>query len=251
MKDPSLEILTAYVDGELDDTRRREVEDAIRRDSAMRATVDRLRASRVTLHDAFAEIIDAPVPARLLETLKPFKTEPQPTDVIPLRRPERPRQNWQPLALAASLSLTVGLLVGFILADGERASPPETTASLVHRGLETLQTGNSLISADGRVTITPLSSFRVRDGRVCREFEQQAAEARSTGIACRDPLASQWQTQIELTTARSLSSGTSEDVYTPASGALDPLDWAFDQLGAKPAFDAADEARLIDKRWRY
>lgn len=250
MKNLSLETLTAYVDDELDEASRPAVQEAILRDGSVRATVDRLRSSRAALSHAFAEVIDTPVPARLIETLRRDADLPHPTVVVPLHRPARRQQNWQPLALAASLALTVGLSVGFMVANSERSSSQQTTASLLQHGLETMQTGRSLSSTDGEVTITSLSSFRVQDGRICREFEQQSGDARSNGIACRDPSTLEWQTQIEVTTARSLSSESSGELYAPASGALDPLNWVFDQLGAGPAFGATEETRLIDNQWQ-
>lgn len=253
MKDLSLETLTAFVDGELDDTTHRAVEEAMLRDSAIRSTVDQLRASRGALRDAFAGMVDAPVPARLLNTLTADTRAPQPANIIPLRTPGRARQHWTPLALAASVSLTVGVLVGLMVADGERVAPPENSASLLQRSLETLPSGSSLSAADGSVTITSRASFRAQDGRICREFERQASDARSSGVACRDAQDAQWHTQVEITTASSLSGGASGGgghVYAPASGALDPLAWVFDQLGAGPALDANEEARLIDGHWQ-
>lgn len=247
MNPPSLETLTAYVDGELDDARRRETEDAIRSDSALRDTVDRLRASRVMLRTAFAAVIDAPVPARLVRTLE---LPPRPANVVPLRTAERVNKNWMPLALAASVSLTVGLLVGFIVADSEPAASSETTADLLQRVLETLPTGTALTSSDGQTVVTSLSSFRVQDGRICREFEQRATALLSTGIACRNPVSTDWQTQIQVTTSRNLPDGNAGERYSPASGSLDPLGWVFDRLGAAPAFDAAEEAELIAKHWQ-
>lgn len=247
MNKPSLETLTAYVDGELDDTRRREAEEAIRIDSTLRGTVDRLRASRVMLSTAFAAVIDAPVPARLVQTLE---SPPHPANVFPLRTAERVSRSWMPLALVASVSLTVGLLVGFIVADSEPAASSETTADLLQRALETLPTGSALTSSDGQAVVTTLSSFRVQDGRICREFEQRATALLSTGIACRNPVTTAWQTQIQVATSQNLSDGNAGERYSPASGSLDPLGWVFDQLGAAPAFDAAEEAELIAKHWQ-
>ena len=247
MNNPSPEILTAYVDGELDDISRREIETAIRTDETLAATVERLRSSRHMLKQAFAKVIDVPVPARLTETLG---SADHPDNVVPLSTAKRPTARWMPLALAASVSLTVGVLVGLIVAEQGPQTAPETAANLLQNVLDTLPTGGTLTSPDQRTVVTALSSFRVQDGRICREFEQRALAGQSTGIACRDPHTADWQTEIQVTTSRSLAGSRSGESYVPAAGGLDPLEWAFDRLGAAPALDAAEEARLISRQWR-
>lgn len=247
MNEPSLEILTAYVDGELDDSLRREVDEAIHIDATLRATVDQLQASRIMVRDAFAGVLDAPVPARLTQALESVDTHDK---VIRLPTPERMNNSWMSLAMAASVSLTVGALVGFLLADNRPQAMPETTADLVQRVLETMPTGSTLISSDERSEVTSLSSFRIQDGRICREFEQRTAAQQGTGIACRNPLTADWQTQILVTSSRALSDVRAGESYTPAAGAADPLDWVFDHLGAAPALNAAEEAELIARQWQ-
>lgn len=250
MKDFSPEILTAYVDGELDDNLRREVDEAIRHDRTVRATVERLRSSRIMLGEAFAGMLDAPVPERLLQTLVPPKPDPGSAEVIPLRKPAKAQPEWMPMALAASVSLTIGLVVGFIAADTRQSASSETTASMLQEVLATLPTGDSRNSLDGQTIFTLLSSFRAQDGRICREFEQQANALRSVGIACKDSTTTDWKTQVQFTASRALTDEQGGALYSPASGEVDPLGWALDRLGAGPVFDAEEEARLIRDQWR-
>lgn len=258
MKDLSLETLTAYVDNELDDTQRREVAEAVLRDSALRATVDRLRASRVLLSQAFSGVIDAPVPERLLQTLAlpggdaytPPHDTPYSDNVVALHAPPQTRRQWMPLALAASVSLCVGLLVGFMVKDAPQPSSANATANLLQEVLETRPSGYSFTAADGQTTITSLSSFRTQDGRICREFEQRGNGLQSTGIACRNDEGPIWQTQIQITTSPTFTDAHTGTGYSPASGAVDPLEGAFERLGAGPALDASEEAQLLGNQWR-
>ena len=247
MNKPSLEILTAYVDGELDDIRRREVDEAIRSDEALAETVEQLRASRIMLSKAFADVIDAPIPARITRAIgSSISSE----NVIRLQTTKGTSRQWAPLSLAASVSLIVGALVGFVVADNSPSNAPATTANLLQDVLDRLPTGSALTSSDSHTVATVLSSFRILDGRICREFEQRAEAQQSIGIACRGPETAGWETLIQVTTARGLSDARPGESYAPANGGLDPLEWVFERLGAAPALDSAEEAELIARKWK-
>lgn len=64
--DQQMELLGAYVDGELPPDRCQDVEALLARDQAARALVDALRAQRTSLQSLFAPILDEPIPVALL-----------------------------------------------------------------------------------------------------------------------------------------------------------------------------------------
>ena len=94
--------------------------------------------------------------------------------VVPLRR-RMPR--WQPVALAASLALAVGLSTGLVLApDAPAPDGPALTADLRDR-LGTLPSGAQADLADGR-RVTVVASFTDGAGAFCREYEIQGVPDR-------------------------------------------------------------------------
>src|SRR5215469_7687423 len=66
MQKPSDETLIAYLDGELDDDARSEVESWLEADAELRDRVAALAASAEALRAAFEPVLHEPVPERLL-----------------------------------------------------------------------------------------------------------------------------------------------------------------------------------------
>ena len=78
--------LMAYADGELEPAERAAIEQAMRTDPAIAATVERHRALRADVAAAFAGILDEPVPARL--------QPPAPVVSLAVERDKRRRWSW-------------------------------------------------------------------------------------------------------------------------------------------------------------
>ena len=103
--------------------------------------------------------------------------------VVPLHR-EMPR--WQPIALAASLALAVGLSTGLVLApDAPAPDGPILTVDLRDR-LGRMPSGAQADLADGR-RVTVVASFTDGAGAFCREYEiQGTGTAGFVAVACRE-----------------------------------------------------------------
>ena len=63
--------LVAYIDGELDARRRREIEQMARQDAALARRIEALREQTLKLRQAFDPLLDEAVPARLLRGVRP------------------------------------------------------------------------------------------------------------------------------------------------------------------------------------
>ncbi|NQV46346.1 MAG: hypothetical protein HQ504_01040 [Rhodospirillaceae bacterium] len=88
------QILMAYVDSELGEDERKEVELFLAEDSQAREAVERYRTTRKVI-DQFADILDEPVPGHLVDTIRQHERQP------------KTGSRW--MAIAASLVIGVGI----------------------------------------------------------------------------------------------------------------------------------------------
>ena len=173
------ETLMAYADGALGPEEAAAVRAALAADPEAAADVDRFRESARLVRAAFDDTLAEPVPPtlerRVRAAARAAEAERHALDALVRRRGRRP------LALAASVALLLGLGIGSRLSPGagDEALPGlgdalAGTASGVHASLP-----------DG-ATLTPLATFRDRDGRWCRQFARAADGRTGEGVACRD-----------------------------------------------------------------
>ncbi|PWG62021.1 anti-sigma factor family protein [Spiribacter halobius] len=177
------EMLSAYLDGELDAGTRERVEAALADDAGLRRRLEQLRRNDDLLCAAFDEVENTPVPERLQAAARP------PAAVIPLwRRVQAP-------ALAAAAALVLGLALGRLLApSAPEASPlaagPVPVDSALAAALAATPSGE--VARAGTLEIAPLVTFRTDDGRLCREYQaREAGEAVTVAVACSE--SGQWR----------------------------------------------------------
>ena len=190
----SEEKLMAYVDGELDAASRLAVEEAMRADPEVASAVARARALRDRIRQAYAPVLDEPVPARLLAAASGAEAEADAGDngnVVKLRasRPAEPARvrNWRwPQWAAVAASLALGIWIGPWLRDGEPPSMLNMSAAAPLADGELAKTLDTRVTADGPVQgpVQVGLSFRAKDGRYCRTFA--LAQQSMAGLACRD-----------------------------------------------------------------
>jgi anti-sigma-K factor RskA len=237
------ETLAAYADGELAPDEAAKVEAAIVADPDLARQVEAHRALRAQLTAHFAPVLEAPVPDRLADLLKP-KESAQVIDLAAVRRAreeERPvvetkRPRWaMGGALAASLAL--GLVVGRI------AIPTGPVASeggqLVARGDLARALTTQLASAQDGKDVRILLSFEARDGRYCRGFEQGA----TAGIACRE--GSDWR----ILRTQAGTAPRSAGAYAQAGSQTAEIMVVAQDMAAGGAFDSTAERKARDAGW--
>jgi anti-sigma factor RsiW len=116
MQKPGDELLVAYLDGELDEPRRAQIEAWLEHDRAARDHVARLSESAALLRAAFDEVLREEVPERLIDAARGAGGEAiREAEILPFR-PKRalagfgaPRHWWIAIPVAASL---FGLMIG-------------------------------------------------------------------------------------------------------------------------------------------
>jgi hypothetical protein len=242
------ETLMAYADGELDASLRAEIAAAIDRDAGLARRVERQRALRIKVADAFAPVLEQPVPERLRAVaLAGAKegaatTEPARGKVLQFPAPA-PRTPWRArewLAMAASVVLGVAISWR-VFAPGESNLMAASGGALVARGALASALDQQLASEPGRDGAVLIGlTFKTRDGGYCRNFTVRAS--RTAGLACR--VESEWQ--IPLAVAAEIPAGGVQQ----AGGAIPPaILQAIEARIAGEPLDAAGEQNARRSGW--
>jgi hypothetical protein len=185
------ETLMAFVDGELDASRREEIEAAIARDPALARQVEQQRVLRATLASAFSKVLEARVPDRLETAARGTAAPAAKSDrgkvlEFPVRTARAPAAPWRAREWTAmAASLLVGVLLSWRFFGSGGASPVIVGKDgLLAHGELALALDRQLASeqqGDERVLIG--LTFKARDGNYCRSFSMHAT--RTAGLACR------------------------------------------------------------------
>lgn len=188
----SEEMLMAYVDGELDAAGAAVVEEAMRADPAVAATVTRALALRERIGDAYASVLDEPVPVRLLAAAAGETANTDDGKVVSLDSARSPRvasaRAWRwPQLAALAASLTLGVLIAPWLRPDVRPSMLDTSGGALLANGELANTLDTHLAAEGpgEGAVAVGLSFRASDGRYCRTFILAPPHAMA-GLACRD-----------------------------------------------------------------
>ncbi len=261
------EVLLAYIDGELEGAELARAERLIAEDPEARAFVEKHRRIGEKLRQAFEGPMEEEVPERLL---RPFE-DPQDTvteaTVVPFRSNRRqaaPRR-WTELAMAASVALCVGGVIGLNLDFGSgggafqqavHVAGPIDRGSALHQVLEEVESFESVTwegGEAGQASAIPLMSFRTADGRVCREYEMLVTSAASTsstiGIACRG--AGEGWTDEVLVVSKQAPEGAGQPAYEAASsGGQVALEGFIAETIAGEPLSPEEERALIGRGWR-
>ncbi len=226
MNDKDFELLSQYLDGELDELSTRRVSQRLGSEQELRATFARMTA----VDQRIKQVFNAPeqVPAHIAAMLAS----------APAAQPRRAMQ-WA-FAAAASVAAAAGLMLTLQWQQPESAGP--TVA-------EVLEITPSMASgwqplADGR-QIRPVLSFRDVDGAWCREYLVENQGKGTRGVACRDQ--GKWETRIAVATVIP----GANDAFRPA-GAGD-ADAVADYTASRAdgfALSASEEAKIIASDWQ-
>src|ERR1051326_971634 len=117
MDNPSDEALVAYLDGELESAERQQIQMSLEGDPGVRDRLAALSQSAGLVRDAYADIVDEPVPERLIAAARGESraSAPHEAEILVLKRPARivaemPLRRWS-IGLAAAAGL-FGIVIG-------------------------------------------------------------------------------------------------------------------------------------------
>lgn len=241
MSNQDFELLSTYLDGELDAAAARALEQRLQHEPVLARKLQQLRELQASLQLAFGDSADGTrVPVRIRELLQP-----QPVRILPL--PHR-NNRWSTgarssVAIAASLILALGLvLTPQWQQQRNPTADPVLSAALESRasraaGWDTLTDGRKLRA---------LLSFPSRDGNWCREYLLASGARTLRGVACRD--GGSWEPQV---TVEQTAMNDGEAAYRPASAAdSDPIAEFIATKASDVAAGAEKESGLIANHWQ-
>lgn len=184
MNDEQRALINAFNDGQLDEKGREAVKS--------------LLAENAQARSYLKELIE--LDRLLRSTFDPVKQEPVPIWFRSLLRKKRRHafsHYFAPVALAASLLLAAILVLRQDTVDHQMQEQllqmGQEIASLKHQTLENSPSGKAVswVAPVGqtRAEVRPLATFRTKDNRFCREYEERLEDANGVeirrGVACR------------------------------------------------------------------
>jgi len=240
------EVLMAFADGELDDPVAATVEQAMADNPAIARRVTEFLRSRRLVRSAFPEEMGADVPpellagvqARIASLEQPMRAEAGPEVRAGFRLPVVRTRTFG-MALAAGIACLLigaaGYLVGRQIPSSAQLAGPIAQLSdpRIGRILSESRSGQERDLPYGRIRV--VSTFRLADRTLCREFRLQTASGGSNAVACRN---GRWR----ITFAMEEATGA----YVP-SGGDDLMESYLQNAGAgQPLLDAAEIEALRD-----
>jgi len=244
------EELMAYVDGELDAAARAAVEQAMRDDPQVARRVDAERSLRAQLGSAFRDVLDEPVPDRLMAAARAQAPSAADAKVVPLARtrdkepastPGWRRGTWLALAACLVAGIAIGLALPVLRASREDVRVASDGALIA--GGELAMALETRLSTSGEGGVHIGLTFDAKDGRYCRTFTTAAVHGRA-GVACRTQTG--WRIEaLEQSTDR----GDAGDYRMAGSSLPPPVRAAVDSRIQGEAFDAAREMQAIRSGW--
>ena len=230
------EDLMAYADGELDDAKRKQIQDAINRDPEIARRVASHRAIKDSVRQSFEPVLQEPVPDRLITAARSAPRESK-SNVVPLRgrgTPTRQRPRW--IALAASF-----ILGALALQLATYLRKPDGDAQILASGALQHALSTQLASKQTDSPVQIGISFLSRSGNYCRTFQLREL----SGLACNEE--GSWKLQVMARTAGSASSE-----YRPAASDMPPaiIQAVDDTLSGEP-LDSKSEAEARAQKWQH
>jgi hypothetical protein len=238
------EILMAYVDGEVDDATREQIERAIAADASLRAKVEQHRSLRKQLSAAFDPVLAEPIPDRLTSLIANTQSG-RVTDLSQARamRDERKTRLYrQPAWMSLAASVVLGIAIGFFAFNERNPAMLVAQADGLIASGELEHALTNKIAADSSAARVHIGiSYIAKSGEYCRSFA--VTEGAFAGFACRDDAA--WRIRMLAPTTVSQSG----EFRTASSAMPESVLTAITQDMNGKAFDAEEEAAARKKRW--
>jgi len=237
----------AYVDGELDEQARVEVEAAMLANPDIAARIARQQALRKRVRLAFERIVEEPVPDRLLAaaTATPLRTG----NVIPLRRKEPGKWSWPEWGSMAA-SLAAGVVLAVLVGRYSNVEPIRSRDGRLFAGGALAQAlSEQLAGTPTAATAAPVHigvSFRDKSGNFCRTFALRDASPLA-GLACHS--GDRWRLEVLARVAEDSDSGAAG--YRPAASSMPKpiLQSVEDRIAGEP-LDTRAEAAAKENGWQ-
>jgi hypothetical protein len=244
------EMLMAYADGELDQETRAQVKDAIDKDPALNAVLDRHRALRSELRAAFDPVLEEAVPDRLVAAVRGSSRARLASNVLQFERTPghtapTHRYGWQAwISIAAGV--VIGVAIGWLVWRSSVTSPVMMVQSsaLNAQGSLAHALSQQLVSTQTKDdTVSIGLSFKDKAGDYCRTFATRG-DSEFSGVACAHD--GDWQIRL-LTQA---SAEESDSAYRTAASKFPAavLEAVNGSIAGEP-LNADQEAQAKARNW--
>ena len=225
MTDRDIELLSRFIDGELERAEAQALRQRLLAEPELRSQLDRMKAVNNRVVQAFqVEGADA-VPASVAARLQPRKAR---------------RHTWG-LAVAATVVAAAGLMLAPQWQQEQDGNGDPLLANVLEVSTSRADGWDSL--ADGR-KVRPVLSFSNQEGNWCREYLLSADGRAFRGVACRSD--GQWRTEVLSAVALDGPAGE----YRPAGAAdADSVASYIHTHAADIPLSLQQESDLIARNW--
>lgn len=188
------ELIMAYADGQVSAEEKAWLESILAVDPAIRARLEPFLATGPGRLTAFDAVLDAPIPDRLIDTIRGTKPPVRASASARTGLFDRLFPNGFGLtpALGYAAALLAGIGIGSAILTAPSAEQPLMVADRdgfiasgrLQSALERVPSGDNKLVKEG--DIRPLLTVRDGDGRICRQYEIVGRKKGPQGLACRE-----------------------------------------------------------------
>jgi hypothetical protein len=266
------EMLMAYADGMLSQAEMRRVATALEEAPYLVERLEAFRCTQDRLRQPFASILALPIPQRLLSTvIGPSHGNVKQATVHAKRSlrahlsafldnsragSQRRLGGYFAPGLAMSAVLVLGLAAGWLLHarqfdahDGVPFHVWGVTASKFMQDALDKNVGGetATVAGENSLSLTPVASFRSKDGEWCRSYEKTTVETKEkvVGLACRTT-SGPWRVKTEVAALASFYAVGDKTQPPEATASLNSIAGQF-MVG--PELGRDEEARQIAVQW--
>ncbi|MBQ0824691.1 hypothetical protein KBI52_31290 [Microvirga sp. HBU67558] len=238
------EILMAFADGELEEPTAAAIAKAMAEDPAVARRIMEFQQSRRLTRSALSDALSPDVPAHLRSAvsaqIKAYEAAAGATSGprVKVSWGERLRSNqalgqWAMAASVAAVALALGYFAGWWNRPEAHGLLARLDSPILHRELDRTGSGQDVDLPFGRLRV--ISTYRLADGSLCREFRLHAPAEAAEAVACRD---GEWKATFALATP------VGQDAYVPSGGG-DPTAAYLQTIGAGEPLAEEAEAKAL------
>ncbi|WP_417681926.1 hypothetical protein [Pseudidiomarina aquimaris] len=233
------EKLSAFLDNELSADEAEQVRRSLEVDEDAAAQLAAMVMVEERLRNHVEEQNQTPIPQAITQMLSD-------TDAKVVKGPWQKfgRMAQHNVALAASLTLVIGLSLGSWLTNQSLSGGNDKLTRAVANVLETKASGSTYQLNDA-VAMTPQLTFQDHEGSYCRHYELSDAQAGQKTLAIQCRRNGRWQPLAEATTFQAQL----QDSYQTASG-RQMLDAVLDSVMRTAPLSRAAEDEVLSSHWK-
>ncbi|MFT6957670.1 MAG: type II secretory pathway component PulJ [Halieaceae bacterium] len=235
MNNQDYELLSQYVDGELDPITSAQLQRRLDQEESLRRALQAMQALNTRIHAAFMNTNT--VPGHIPDLLGKKQS-----NVVAF--PQINRQSGWGFAIAATLLATSGLLM--FQNGGQMAGSLSAQDALISFALDqTPSRGEGWDTLDDGSDFRPVLSFQTVSGQWCREYLLHSEASMGRGVACNTD--GTWMTEVFSSQSEP---GTTNEYRPAGANDADAVAYFVAEQAASVALSAIEETQMIANDWQ-